>query len=314
MSEPSYHVPVLLEEVLRLIPHRRDGVYLDGTLGGGGHFRAIAGRLDEHGTMIGLDRDKEAVAWTRDHLEPVRPRVVLEQARFSEFDRVLLRHDIPSLDGILIDLGVSSHQIDDPSRGFSYLRGGDLDMRMDPSRGISAHELIRSSTVDEISTILREFGEVERPGKLAAAIKAAGMRHSAMTSTDLRECCTEAAGGALPIALLAKIFQALRIAVNDELGELRRFLSKVISVLRTGGRLVVISYHSLEDRIVKEYIREHERTCVCPPELPQCVCGKSPLFKRMTKKPIRPSATEIAVNRRSRSARLRAAERTEAFR
>jgi 16S rRNA (cytosine1402-N4)-methyltransferase len=191
------------------------------------------------------------------------------------------------------------------------MRSGALDMRMDP-RGMSAHELIRSSTIDELSTILREFGEVERPGKIAAAIKEAGMRHAAMTSADLREACAGAVTGPLPIALLAKIFQALRIAVNDELGELRRFLAKVLTVLAAGGRLLVISYHSLEDRIVKEYMREHERICTCPPELPQCACGRNPLFKRITKKAIRPSAAEIALNRRSRSARLRATERTGA--
>jgi 16S rRNA (cytosine1402-N4)-methyltransferase len=312
MSELFYHAPVLLEEVLNLIPHRRDGVYLDGTLGGGGHFRAMAERLDEHGTMIGLDRDGEAIAWTRDHLEPTRSRIVLEQARFSEIDQVLLRHGISLLDGILIDLGVSSRQIDAPSRGFSYLRSGALDMRMDPSQGISAHELIRNSTIDELAIILRKFGEVKRPGRIAAAIKESGMRHTAMTSMDLRECCSQVAGEPLPIALLAKIFQALRMAVNDELGELTRFLSRALSVLRTGGRLVVISYHSLEDRLVKEYMREQERSCICPPELPQCMCNRKPLFKRLTKKAIRPTAAELALNRRSRSARLRAAERTGA--
>jgi 16S rRNA (cytosine1402-N4)-methyltransferase len=314
MSELFYHAPVLLEEVLNLIPHKRDGVYLDATLGGGGHFRAMADRLDEHGVMIGLDRDGEAIAWTRDRLGPMRSRFILEQARFSEFDQVLLRHGIPLLDGILIDLGVSSRQIDAPARGFSYQRNGALDMRMDPSQGISAHELIRNSTVDELADILRNFGEVRRPGRIAAAIKEAGMRHAAMTSMDLRECCARVAGEPMPIALLAKIFQALRIAVNDELGELKRFLSKVLLVLRAGGRLVVISYHSLEDRLVKEYIREQERSCICPPELPQCRCDRTPLFKRITKKAIRPSAAELALNRRSRSARLRAAERTEASR
>jgi 16S rRNA (cytosine1402-N4)-methyltransferase len=312
MSEQSYHAPVLLDEVLNLIPHRRDGVYLDGTLGGGGHFRAMAERLDEQGTMIGLDRDAEAIAWTRSRLEPVRPRIVLEQARFSDIDVMLSKHGIALLDGILIDLGVSSHQIDAPARGFSYMQSGALDMRMDPSQGLSAHDLIRNATVDELSAILRDYGEVDRPGKIAAAIKEAGMRLPSMTSRDLRESCSKAIGVAAPITLLSKIFQALRIAVNDELGELARFLSKVLPVLRTGGRLVVISYHSLEDRLVKDYMREQERSCICPPELPKCICNRSPLFKRITKKPIRPSAAEIAVNRRSRSARLRAAERTGA--
>jgi 16S rRNA (cytosine1402-N4)-methyltransferase len=267
--------------------------------------------LDENGTMIGLDRDSEAVAWTLDHPQPLLPRLIIEQSRFSEFDLVLKKHGIAAVDGILLDLGVSSRQIDAPERGFSYMQSGVLDMRMD-RQAIPAHELIRSVTIDELSTILREFGEVDRPGRIAAFIKKAGMRNSAMTTADLREACAAAVDGPVPVALLAKIFQALRIAVNDELGELKRFLSKVLPILRTGGRLLVISYHSLEDRMVKEYMREHERICTCPPELPQCRCGRSPLFKRITKRAVRPMAAEITLNRRSRSARLRGTERTGA--
>jgi 16S rRNA (cytosine1402-N4)-methyltransferase len=310
MSE-FYHAPVLLEEVLTLIPQKRDGVYLDGTLGGGGHFRAIAAKLDENGIMIGLDRDREAIAWTINHPQPLLPRIIIEQSRFSEFDQVIRKHGIEAVDGILLDLGVSSRQIDAPERGFSYMQSGILDMRMD-SQGVPAHELIRKTTTDELSRILHEYGEVDRPGRIAAFIKEAGMRHVAMTAADLREACSAAVAGPVPLALLAKIFQALRIAVNDELGELNRFLSKVLPVLRTGGRLLVISYHSLEDRMVKEFMRQHERICTCPPELPQCCCGRSPLFKRITKRVIRPTATEIALNRRSRSARLRGTERTGA--
>ena len=311
MSEPhDYHTPVLLEDVLRFLPHKRDGVFLDGTLGGGGHFRAMVEQLGSDGTMIGIDRDPEAVLWNRDRMPSCRPKVILEQSRFSEFDRVLERHGIASIDGLFLDLGVSSHQIDSPDRGFSYLVKGDLDMRMDHGAGIPASELIRISSVPELAAILRDFGEVGGSGKIAAAIKRADSERPFRTAADLRACCSKSLSDHLSIKLLAKIFQALRIAVNDELGELRRFCAKVFDFLKPEGRLVVISYHSLEDRIVKQYMRENERVCICPPESPRCVCRRSPLFKRLTKKAVRPSAQEIAHNRRCRSARLRAVERT----
>lgn len=312
MSEPyAYHIPVLLEEVIRLLPHKSDGVFLDGTLGGGGHFRAMAEMLDAAGTLIGIDRDPEAVVWNRDRMGSCRPAVILEQAKFSEFDRVLQQHRISSLDAILLDLGVSSHQIDSPARGFSYLQEGDLDMRMDPGAGVPAYELIRRGSVAELASILHDFGEVHGADRIAAAIKNWSCLR---TSADLRACCMKTFGDHLSIKLLAKIFQALRIAVNDELGELQRFCAKVLDFLKPGGRLAVISYHSLEDRMVKNFMRKNEQTCICPPEAPRCVCNRVPLFKRVTGKTIRPSPKEIADNRRSRSARLRAVERTGAAR
>ncbi len=315
MSEPyAYHTPVLLEEVIRLLPQKSDGVFLDGTLGGGGHFRAMAEQLDAAGTLIGIDRDPEAVIWNRDRLGSCRPAVIIEQARFSEFDQVLKRHRISSLDGILLDLGVSSHQIDSPARGFSYLQEGDLDMRMDPSAGVPAHELLRTASAAELAAILCDFGEVAGAAKIAAAIKNRSAARPLRTSADLSACCAKIFKNRLSIKLLAKIFQALRIAVNDELGELQRSLAKVLDFLRPGGRLAVIAYHSLEDRIVKNYMRENERACICPPESPRCVCDRLPLFKRITGKAVRPSAQEIARNRRCRSARLRVAERTWAVR
>jgi 16S rRNA (cytosine1402-N4)-methyltransferase len=313
MSGPhDYHTPVLLEEVLRFVPHKSGGVFLDGTLGGGGHFTAMAERLDRAGTMIGIDRDPEAVLWNRERMPSCRPTVIFEQARFSEFDKVLNRHGIASLDGLFLDLGVSSRQIDFPDRGFSYLHEGGLDMRMDPSAGMTATELIRTSSAADLAVLLSDFGEVEGAAAIAAAIKRWSDGHPLRTTADLRECCSRAFSNRLSIKLLAKIFQALRIAVNDELGELRIFLAKVLDFLNPGGRLAVVAYHSLEDRIVKQYMRENERACVCPPESPRCVCRRAPLFKRLTKKAVQPSAEEIARNRRCRSARLRVAERTEA--
>ncbi|MBN2188403.1 MAG: 16S rRNA (cytosine(1402)-N(4))-methyltransferase RsmH [Chitinispirillaceae bacterium] len=308
----DYHTPVLLEEVLRFVPHTSRGVFLDGTLGGGGHFWAMAEQLDKAATLIGIDRDPDAVLWNRGRKMSCRPTVIIEQARFSQFDKVLERHGISSLDGMLLDIGVSSRQIDEPGRGFSYLRDGALDMRMDAGAGVCASEFIRASGEAELAAVLRDFGEVTGAGKIAAAIKEWSGAHPLRTTADLRECCARLFSHRLPIKLIARIFQALRIAVNDELGELRLFCAKVLDFLKPGGRLAVISYHSLEDRIVKQYIQEHERVCICPPELPRCVCSRAPLFKRLTKKAIQPSAQEIARNRRCRSARLRIVERTEA--
>jgi 16S rRNA (cytosine1402-N4)-methyltransferase len=304
----EYHVPVLLDEVLRELPRKRDGVYLDGTLGGGGHFRALAGLLDESAKLIGIDRDPEAISWNRDRLPPSRATLIVEQSPFSRFDEVLKNHGIPSIDGCLLDLGVSSRQIDARERGFSYMQGSALDMRMNPEQGEPAHALIDRSSEDELAAILREYGEVDGAKKIARAMK--NWKRPLATSADLSACCAQLLGGRTSVKLLAKIFQALRIAVNDELGELKRFLGKILSFLAPGSRLAVISYHSLEDRMVKEFMRENERGCICPPELPVCICKRSPIFKRVTKKALRPSPQEIERNRRARSARLRIVERT----
>lgn len=310
----SYHTPVLAEEILRLFLHRSSGVYLDGTVGGGGHFWAMAGMMDSAGVLIGIDRDPDAISWNREHRPECRPGVILEQERFAEFDLVLERHALSMLDGVFLDLGVSSRQIDSRDRGFTYMKDAPLDMRMDPTRGIPASELLDRASDDELAAILRDFGEVEKAPRIARGIKGCMRRHPITTSSELRECIAELFSGRVSIPLLAKIFQALRIAVNDELGELRRFLSKVINVLRPGARLAVISYHSLEDRMVKEFIRVNEGACRCPPESPVCRCDRSPLLRRLTKKAIRPSDQEVTRNPRSRSARLRIAERTEVVR
>jgi 16S rRNA (cytosine1402-N4)-methyltransferase len=310
----DYHMPVLLEEILDLLVCNENGIYIDGTLGGGGHFRAMAEKLSTTAILIGIDRDPEAVRWNRDRMPPCGPTtVIIEQAKFSDFDLVLKRNSIFSVDGILLDLGVSSHQIDEAARGFSYMQEAPLDMRMDPSSGVPAHELISRSGQDELASVLQEYGEVEGAGRVAHAIKKwAAEGHPLKTSADLRACCAAMFNNRLSIKLLAKIFQALRIAVNDELGELRLFLEKVLDYLRPGGRLAIVSYHSLEDRMVKEFMRKNERTCTCPPEVLRCVCNRAPIFKRLAKKAIRSSGAELSHNKRSRSARLRVVLRTEA--
>ncbi|MBN1128345.1 MAG: 16S rRNA (cytosine(1402)-N(4))-methyltransferase RsmH [Chitinispirillaceae bacterium] len=312
MSETDdYHTPVLLDEILSRVLHTGTGVYLDGTLGGGGHFWAMAQRLDESATLIGIDRDPEAVAWNRGRMRSCRPRIIIEQARFSEFDRVLEAHHFSQADGILLDLGVSSRQIDSAIRGFSYQHDNELDMRMDPASGMPAWEFLRRSGEEELASALGEFGEVRAARRIARSLKEWERTGSIRTSADMRKWYARTFRAKGSVDLLARIFQALRIAVNDELGELKRFLGKVLDFVTPGGRFAVISYHSLEDRMVKEFMRSNERSCICPPELPRCQCNASPLVKRLTRKALRPSAGEIVANRRARSARLRIAERTE---
>jgi 16S rRNA (cytosine1402-N4)-methyltransferase len=303
-----YHVPVLLAESMEALAVRPGGVYLDATAGGGGHLREIIARLKDSGTAIGIDRDPEAIGWISAQISRGAATVILEQSQFSRFDSVLARHNIGAIDGMLLDLGVSSRQIDAQERGFSYMKQSDLDMRMDPSAGFTAAELCARWSEEELAHVLRTYGEITNPLRMARAIKACGKRRLLRTSIDLVTCLRNEYGPSLPVKVIAKVFQALRIAVNDELAELRACLSLAVSKVKKGGRIVVISYHSLEDRIVKNFFRDGEQGCVCPPVLPRCVCGKKILLKRLNKKVIIPSVAEVESNPRSRSARLRAAE------
>ncbi len=305
--EGSYHQPVLRDEVCDLLITDKSGCYLDCTLGGGGHFRALAERLYSDGVLIGIDRDMDAINWNKKNLCSGGPSKIIEQSRFSEFDEVLRKHNICGLNGVLLDLGVSSFQIDTASRGFTYMQDSDLDMRMNRAEGISAAELLEQSSEEQLSSILSEYGEVHNATRMARAIKSCkGIRKS----SDLRSCLNKEYGPNLQIKVIAKVFQALRIAVNDELGELKKFLGKITGYLLSGGRLAIISYHSLEDRMVKDFIREQEQGCVCPIDLPYCRCDKKVLLKRVTRKAVQASVSEINNNPRSRSARLRVAERT----
>lgn len=303
-----YHVPVLLAESMEALAVRPGGVYLDATAGGGGHLREIIARLEDSGTAIGIDRDPDAIAWISARISRGAATVILEQSPFSRFDSVLERHNIGAIDGMLLDLGVSSRQIDAQERGFSYMKQSDLDMRMDFSAGLTAAELCARWSEEELARVLRTYGEITNSLRMARAIKACGERRPLRTSIDLVTCLRNEYGPSFPVKVIAKVFQALRIAVNDELAELRACLSLAVSKVKKGGRIVVISYHSLEDRIVKNFFRDGEQGCVCPPVLPRCVCGKKILLKRLNKKVVIPSPAEVGSNPRSRSARLRAAE------
>jgi 16S rRNA (cytosine1402-N4)-methyltransferase len=291
---------------LAIYPH---GVYLDATLGGGGHFTAIASRLDSRGTLVGIDRDSEAIAWVQNHLPHSEAQLLIQHSRFSRFDAVLDAAHLTSIDGMLLDLGVSSHQIEDPSRGFSYMQDTRLDMRMDPTSGVDAAEILRVSDPDELSRILTTNGEVTNARRMAAAIKRYAASQPLNTSADLKKCLRSEYGPSLKIKVLAKVFQALRIVVNMELDELRTCLEKTSCYLRQGGRLAVLTYHSLEDRIVKQFLRDSEGGCICPPEAPVCVCQRSSVFKRVNRKSIHAGEAEVVLNTRARSARLRIAER-----
>jgi 16S rRNA (cytosine1402-N4)-methyltransferase len=305
----AFHVPVLVKESIEGLAVQPGGVYVDCTLGGGGHFAEIIRALGSTGTAIGIDKDPQSISGVKNQVASTPVNVIIEHDHFSALDVVLDRHGIRHADGILVDLGVSSHQIDDSRRGFSYLQDSPLDMRMNPLEGISAAHLLSSSSEEELARILESYGEIWNAGRMARAIKAFSRTHEIATSADIRLCLKQEYGS-VKIKVLAKLFQALRIAVNNELAELEQCLVKALERLRRGGRLVVISYHSLEDRLVKSFMRTQERGCTCPQNAPICTCGNFVKLKRINRKAIRPSQEEISRNRRARSARLRIAEKT----
>ena len=310
-DDSAVHVPVLLEECLEGLNIRPEGIYLDGTLGLGGHSSAIAARLTT-GRLIGLDRDETAIRRAGERLKPFGSRVTLVHGRFSELDRILDELNIPAVDGMLFDLGVSSPQLDEAERGFSYRLDAPLDMRMDRSRGITAADIVNSYDEDELSRILFTYGEERYARRISAAIVKARSLAPIETTGRLADVIR----GAMPAAALRekqhpakRSFQALRIEVNGELREVERMMRVAPDRLNPGGRLCVISFHSLEDRLVKQGIAAREHGCTCPREAPVCTCGFVQTLRSVTRKPILPAPGECAVNPRARSARLRVAER-----
>jgi 16S rRNA (cytosine1402-N4)-methyltransferase len=309
MSTPEqYHIPVLSQKVVELLCRNKNGVYVDATLGGGGHFRMLGKELASSAVLIGVDRDRDAIMWNRKHPVETEAAVIIEHSKFSDVKTILDRNGIEKIDGILMDLGISSFQIDNAQRGFSFMRQCDLDMRMNQENGITARELILQSTEEELAAILSNYGEVKNASRMAAVLKAVGP--TLETSEDLQNSMTKEYGAPLRYKVLAKVFMALRIAVNDEFEELRTLLDDATSFLRAGGRIAVIAYHSLEDRIVKTFFREHEHHCICPKEALYCTCGVPGTLKRVIGKPVVASTDEIENNPRARSARLRVAEKT----
>lgn len=306
----SYHAPVLVEPVLAFLLTDRAQVIVDATLGGGGHTAALLAKGGAALRVIGLDADAEALTAARARLQDTASRCEFIHGNFRSLTPLLGSLGVTGVDGILADLGVSSRQIDRPERGFSYMEDGPLDMRMNPNLSNSAANLLATLAPEELKKIFREYGEENFAGPIARAIVRQRLQRPLQRTSDLRLIVEKIVKGPQRVKALARIFQALRIAVNDELGALAEFLESALPLLHPGGRLVVISYHSLEDRIVKQFFKRHEKGCTCPPEFPICVCGQPAQLRLLTNKPVTPDAAEINMNPRARSARLRAAQKT----
>ena len=310
MSE-FHHVSVLLEECIEGLNIRPDGIYVDGTLGGAGHSSRIAAQLTT-GKLIGIDRDPVALTAAGERLAPFGDRVALVHSNFCEMDSALESLGITGVDGILLDLGVSSPQLDDGQRGFSYMADAPLDMRMNGEDSLDAKQIVNQWPYEELKRILYDYGEERFAPRIAAAICKRREEKEIETTLELVDIIRSAMP---PSALREKqhpakrSFQAIRIAVNDELGSVERVMKKAVPLLKPGGRLAVITFHSLEDRIVKNAMAEAAKGCTCPREFPVCVCGKKPQVKLITRKPIVSGEEELERNPRARSAKLRICEK-----
>lgn len=311
-SNEFHHISILLNECLDALCIRPDGIYLDATLGGAGHSLHIAERLTGGGRLICTDRDDEALANAEKRLAGVRERVTLVKSDFRWLDKVLLDLGLDGVDGILFDLGVSSPQLDEAERGFSYMQDAPLDMRMDRQQKLTAYDVVNGWSREDIRKILFEYGEERYAPLIAAAIE----RHRAEKPIETTGELVDIIRAAMPAAArrekqhpAKRSFQAIRIAVNDELGAVREAMGKAVDALHPGGRLAVITFHSLEDRIVKDVFKQAAQGCTCPPDFPVCVCGKKPKVKLISRKPIIPGADEVHENARARSAKLRVCEK-----
>lgn len=311
MSEQAknYHEPVLLKESVDCLLWRESGTFVDGTLGGGGHAEAILRKLSADSRLIGIDRDDDAIQFASKRLAQFHDQFIAVNSNFREITKILGELDLSAIDGILLDLGVSSYQIDAPERGFTYQATSRLDMRMSQSIGLTAAQVLNTYSETDLANVIYRYGEERFSRKIARQIVAERKQKAFEYSDDLKQIIEKILPYSQQIKSLSRVFQALRIEVNQELISLEQCLKDVISVLNPGGRIVIISYHSLEDRIVKQFFRQEAEECKCPPQFPRCVCGARRRLNIITRKPIVPVSTEIEVNSRARSARLRVAER-----
>ncbi|MZQ76072.1 MAG: 16S rRNA (cytosine(1402)-N(4))-methyltransferase RsmH [Peptoclostridium sp.] len=306
------HVSVLFDESIDNLNIKPDGVYVDGTLGGAGHSLEIAKRLSKDGLLIGFDQDKNAIEVAKERLAPYMDRVRIVHSNFENIKKELENLGIDEIDGLLLDLGVSSHQLDEAQRGFSYMQDAPLDMRMDSRNPLSAYEIVNTYPKEELERVIWEYGEERWAARIAEFIVEKRQAHRINTTLELVDVIKAAIpqkarqDGPHPAK---RTFQAIRIEVNRELDVIRKTIEDATSVMRKGGRICIITFHSLEDRIVKDTFKELAKSCVCPVEFPVCVCGKRQELKIITKKPIIPSDQEIEGNPRSRSAKLRVAQR-----
>ena len=305
------HKSVLLEEVIEELDLKPDGIYVDGTLGGAGHSSEMLRRA-EIKKLIGIDQDPDAIKAASKKLEPYGERAVIVKSNYENIGEIIKSQNIDKVDGILLDLGVSSYQLDTPDRGFSYMSDAPLDMRMDQRAELTAREVVNSYSVEDLTRILREYGEERFAVRIARRIDAQRKQKPIETTGELNQIIKDAIPakareeGRHPSR---RTFQAIRIEVNGELRVLEESLGEMIRILNPGGRICVITFHSLEDRIVKETFRTAQNPCICPPDFPVCVCGRKSLGKVVTRKPIVPSVEETQRNPRSKSAKLRVFEK-----
>jgi 16S rRNA (cytosine1402-N4)-methyltransferase len=309
-AQPAAHITVLATEAVAALNVRPDGVYVDGTFGGGGHTRLLAARLGASGRVLCIDRDPEAQANFAAVAAEFPGRLVFEQGNYAELARMAAAYGFERVDGILLDLGYSSLQMDTAERGFGFQRAGVLDMRYDRARGQSARDFVAVASEAELTRVLFEYGEERDARRIARAIVRAREQSPIEKTSQLAELVERAVGGrrGRPTHPATRTFQALRIAVNDELGEVERGVRAGLDVLAPGGRFVVIAFHSLEDRIVKRAFADAAQGCVCPRDVPICVCGRTPTVK-LIGRAVRPSEAEVTRNPRARSAIMRVAER-----
>lgn len=306
------HTSVLLMECIENLRIKPDGIYVDGTLGGGGHSSLICERLSEEGTLIGIDRDTDALEAASERLSKYKCNKIFVQSNYSDIKDVLDAEGIEAIDGALLDLGVSSFQLDNADRGFSYMHDAPLDMRMSRDDILSAYNVVNEYPQKKLAAIISEYGEERWASRIASFIAEARKEKNIETTGELVEIIK----AAVPAAArrdgphpAKRTFQAIRIEVNDELGQLEHAVSEFCDVLAPKGRLCIISFHSLEDRIVKDIFNQRANPCTCPKEFPVCVCGKKPDIKKITKKPILPTEEELENNPRSRSAKLRVCQK-----
>ncbi|MBQ5987316.1 MAG: 16S rRNA (cytosine(1402)-N(4))-methyltransferase RsmH [Clostridia bacterium] len=307
-----HHVPIMVREVLSLLAPERGGVFVDGTLGGGGHAEAVLNALPEDGRLFGIDRDDEALAAAGARLAPFGERFTAIKGNFFEMKPLLAAKGVERVDGILLDLGVSSHQLDKAERGFSYKAEAPLDMRMDQTAPLDAYTVVNTWPKDELVHIFYEYGEERFSQRIAERIVSERQRHAIETTTELAALVKDAIPAKFrnePQHPARRVFQAIRIAVNGELDGLSDAIDSAASLLNPGGRLAILTFHSLEDRIVKNAFRRMENPCTCPKSAPVCVCGKKPTARVLTRHPLTADETEQTENTRSTCAKLRAIEK-----
>jgi 16S rRNA (cytosine1402-N4)-methyltransferase len=308
MTNDFFHRPVLVETAVEFLITKTDGVYVDCTLGGGGHSELILQKLQPKGRLLGIDADSDAISTAEKNLRNY-PNKFLRLGFFDQLDAFLTERDLLPASGILFDLGISSFQIDEPRKGFSFQSDGPLDMRFNKKQEFTAERLVNNYSQEELEKILFEYGEERNSRRIARRIVESRQISPILSTTQLASILKSVISERYFSKSMARIFQAIRIEVNAELDRLQRALKVAFDCLHQSGRMVIITYHSLEDRIVKEFFREKERDCICPPEFPQCICDKQSALKILTKKVIVPDSDEIRDNPRSRSAKLRAAEK-----